>query len=77
MNDSSQKNNINDNFHIPVSIFEKYSIEQKQEIIEYLNQLNDIEKKAYRIAIEHLGSSFHILKSNGFNEWKKNKFHIS
>ena len=76
MNDSSQKNNINKHFTIelPVpQIFEKYSTEQKNEIMDYLNQLNDIEKKAYRIAMEHLGSSFHILKSNGFNEWKKKK----
>ena len=70
MSDSSQKNNINENFtmELPVpTIFEKYSMEQKCEIIDYLNQLNDIEKKAYKIAMDHLGSSFHILKSNGLN----------
>ena len=72
MNDSSQKNNTNIELPVP-PIFEKYSTEQKNEIMDYLNQLNDIEKKAYRIAMEHLGSSFHILKSNGFNEWKKKK----
>jgi hypothetical protein len=38
---------------------------------EYLNSLNDKERKAFEIAKNHLGSSFHIIKSNGFIEWKK------
>lgn len=53
--------------------FEKYSSETQKNIINYLNQLNTIEKKAYHIAMEHLGSSFNIIKSNGFNDWIKNK----
>jgi hypothetical protein len=47
---------------------------QQQEIFDYLNQLNDYNKKAYVIASEHLGTSFNIYKSNGFKEWK-NKSH--
>ena len=43
---------------------------QQQEIFDYLNQLNDYNKKAYLIASEHLGTSFNIYKSNGFKEWK-------
>ena len=40
----------------------------------YISSLNDIEKKAYEIAKEHLGSSFDITKSIGFLKWiKKNK----
>jgi hypothetical protein len=47
---------------------------EKELINEYLSQLTDIEKQAYQIAKEHLGSSFNILKSIGFLEWKvKNK----
>ncbi len=53
--------------------FNNYSVEIQNQIIEYINQLDDIEKKAYSIAKDHLGSSFHVLKSNGFNEWKNKK----
>jgi len=44
-----------------------YSEKEKENIINYIDSLNNIEKKACIIAIEHLGSSFDILKSNGFN----------
>lgn len=40
-------------------------------VIDYLSQLNDKEKVVYQIAKEHLKTSFHIVKSNGFVEWKK------
>jgi putative cell wall-binding protein len=57
--------------------FETYSCELQELIVEYVQQLDPIEKKAYAIAKEHLKSSFNIVKSNGFNEWKneKNKIH--
>jgi hypothetical protein len=51
-----------------------YSDKEKNEIIEYLNQLNETQLKTYLIAINHLGSSFNIYKSNGFKEWKKVNF---
>jgi hypothetical protein len=41
----------------------------KANLIQYLNQLDPIEKKACKIAKEHLGSSFNIVKSNGFCDW--------
>jgi hypothetical protein len=41
----------------------------KASVIEYLNQLDPIERKAYKIAKEHLGSSFNVVKSNGFCDW--------
>jgi hypothetical protein len=53
--------------------FETYSHDLKELIVEYVQQLNPIEKKAYAIAKNHLKSSFNIVKSNGFNEWKKCK----
>ena len=54
--------------------FESYDIKLQTNIIEYLSQLNAIEKKAYKIAKEHLGSSFNLVKSNGYCDWiKENK----
>lgn len=38
----------------------------------YISQMTCIEKKAFEIAKEHLGSSFNIDRSIGFIEWKKN-----
>ena len=37
---------------------------------QYIDQLTPIEQKAYQIA-QSLGSSFNLIKSNGFIEWKK------
>jgi hypothetical protein len=51
--------------------FESYHTNLQSSIIEYLSQLNPIEKKAYKIAKEHLGSSFNIVKSNGYCDWIK------
>lgn len=53
--------------------FEKYDESIKTFIIEYLLQLDSIEKKAYIIAKAHLGSSFNLVKSNGYINWKKLK----
>jgi hypothetical protein len=52
---------------------ENKNLELEKEINEYLNQLDLKEKIAYKIAMEHLGTSFNIVRSNGFSEWKKNK----
>ncbi len=43
------------------------------EVIEYINSLNDKEKKALEIAKCHLKSSFDISKTIGFLEWKQLK----
>jgi hypothetical protein len=53
------------------SNFENYNHEIQGLLVEYLTQLGSIEKRAYKIAKEHLGSSFNIVKSNGFCDWKK------
>ena len=42
-------------------------------VTEYLTELSDIETKAYLIAKAHLGSSFNLVKSNGFNDWAKER----
>lgn len=47
---------------------------QEESINKYILSLNDMEIIAYNIAKEHLGSSFDIVKSIGFQNWiKKNK----
>jgi hypothetical protein len=51
--------------------FEKYNDTTKESIIKYLKHLNVIEKQAYTIGKAHLGSSFNVLKSNGYIDWKK------
>lgn len=51
--------------------FELYDAAIQELLIKYLKQLDDIERKAYTIGKSHLGSSFNVLKSNGFNNWKK------
>jgi hypothetical protein len=38
---------------------------------EYINGFDEKELKAYNIAKSYLGSSFHLIKSNGFIEWSK------
>lgn len=58
---------------IKISQFHKISKETEIEIIEYLKTLDEKELKGYNIALDHLGSSFQIEKSNGFIQWKKDK----
>jgi hypothetical protein len=53
--------------------FENYDIDTQSSIIEYITHLSDLEKKAYKIAHNHLGSSFNVFKSNGYNEWLKTR----
>ena len=51
----------------------KYSYDKQKEIFEYLSEMDEMHKKAYSIAFDHLGSSFDILRSNGYKEWKNSK----
>ena len=60
------------NINIP-DLVKTHSIEQQSEIFKYLSELDDHNKKAYEIALNHLGSSFNIYRSNGFKEWKQQK----
>jgi hypothetical protein len=60
--------------NLPVSdLIKNYTKEIKKEIYDYLNEMDENNKKAYSIAYDHLGSSFNILRSNGFKEWKHSK----
>lgn len=51
--------------------FENYDNLTQESVIKYLKHLDTIEKKAYTIGKEHLGSSFNVLKSNGYIDWKR------
>jgi len=51
---------------------EKSEKNESIKIQEYIDQLNDREKKAYDIAIKILESSFNIKKSIGYKTWLKN-----
>jgi hypothetical protein len=61
---------------LPVPVPENvsgYLPEVQESIFTYLSQMDDLNRKAYLIAKEHLGTSFHILRSTGYNEWVKSK----
>ncbi len=47
-----------------------YPLDKQEELYEYLKNMDEHHKKAYLIALNHLGSSFNIYKSNGFKDWK-------
>jgi hypothetical protein len=55
------------------SLLKTYPIEQQKLIFEYLSEMDEINKKAYDIAYNHLGSTFNIARSNGFKEWLSKK----
>jgi hypothetical protein len=57
------------NINIPLAV-RNYSVEQKLEVYDYLREMDELDKKAYNIAINHLESSFDIYRSNGFKVWK-------
>lgn len=48
---------------------QNYPKETQDSVRKYLQQLNDKEKKAYKIAKDHLGTSFHIVRSVGYSDW--------
>lgn len=50
-------------------LIKKYPIEQQKLIFEYLSQMDELDRKAYEIAFNHLGTSFNIARSNGFKKW--------
>ena len=63
-----------DFLELPISESIKlYSEEQQKEIYQYLSEMTDQEKTAYKIALDHLGTSFNVYRSNGFIDWKKSK----
>jgi hypothetical protein len=60
-----------ESLNIPIpELVKTYAPEKQKEISDYLTHMDDHHKKAYLIALNHLGSSFNICRSNGFKEWK-------
>ena len=63
-----------DSLNLQISeLVKTYSIESQQLIFEYLSEMDEHHRKAYSIAYNHLGTSFNILRSNGFKQWLSNK----
>lgn len=66
-----------DSLNMKISdLIKKYPIEQQKLIFEYLSQMDDHDRKAYDIADNHLGSSFNIVRSNGFKQWLSSKSNL-
>ncbi len=42
-------------------------------IREYLDGLSEIQRMAYHIAVDHLGTSFNLVRSNGYQDWLKER----
>lgn len=60
------------NLPIPEIVY-VYPKEKQKEIFNYLQEMDEHNKKGYLIAHNHLGTSFNICKSNGYKEWKNKK----
>ena len=60
------------NLPIPDNVY-SFNQDIQNSIYNYLVTLKEIDRKAYLIAYNHLGTSFNILKSVGYNEWLKKK----
>jgi hypothetical protein len=54
-------------------IIKRYDIELQRELFQYMSEMDELNKQAYNIAYEHLGTSFSIAGSNGFKQWLANK----
>ena len=53
--------------------FENYDQKTQELIVNYIKHLDTIERQAYTIGKKHLGSSFNVVKSNGYNDWLKTR----
>ena len=53
--------------------FDSYDLVTQEKMINYLRQLDSIDKKAHKIGMVHLGSSYDILRSNGYIRWLQDK----
>jgi hypothetical protein len=57
---------------IPDIVF-SYGVDVKENVLEYLKNLGEKERIAYKIAYSHLGTSFNIIRSTGYVEWIKDQ----
>jgi hypothetical protein len=52
------------------NIYEKNQTEELWiNLTKYLNELDELQLKALLIAKNHLGTTFNLLRSNGYKEW--------
>jgi len=61
---------------LPVSVspdITKYPLDLQRNAFDYLRQLDDINQIAYTVAFTQLGSSFNVVRSNGFKQWMASK----
>lgn len=66
-----------ESLNLPVSPKIAMLSEEDQELVfNYLKNLTDTEKICYKIAYQHLGSSFDILRSNGYSDWLKKRGNV-
>lgn len=69
---SSSSNNYKNNIELNVNDIDLIKISNTELLVlEYIESLNEDERKAMMIAKSHLETSFCIEKSNGFINWKK------
>lgn len=54
-------------------LFDNYDEETKTNIYEYLSKLDEHNKNIYKIAHQHLETSFNVVKSNGYLKWLQKK----
>jgi hypothetical protein len=75
MSENDNKENIDGIFSecgLPIPVIVYNLAQEKQfEILDYIKSMDERDKKAYKIAFNHLGTSFNICKSNGYKIWKK------
>jgi hypothetical protein len=57
---------------IPDIVF-SYGEDVKENVLQYLKNLGEKERIAYKIAYSHLGTSFNIIRSTGYVEWINEK----
>lgn len=61
-----------ESLNLPISQKINVLPEEEQKLVfNYLANLSETEKICYKIAYQHLGSSFDILRSNGYSDWLK------
>lgn len=59
-----------DTLGIPIpDVIKTYSHEKQRNIYAYLSEMDELNKNAYKIAYNHLQTSFDICRSNGYKEW--------
>lgn len=58
--------------YLPAS-FSSLNEKEQSLLLEYVQSMDDLQKKALTIAKEHLKSSFQLQKSNGYSEWLKER----